>query len=323
MARDSILLESGTNEVEVLEFLLLGQSFGVNVLKIQAIEQYDPARVTGIPLSHHAVMGMFLFRDHTIPLIDLAAEMELRIRAAKRSEEQEIQNNRIVLVMEFNGMTTAFLVDGVNRIHRVGWDKISPLSSVLADSTADFTGSVNLENREVLIVDIEKIVAGILPQARMEYLQDHDLEHPKATSRPEVKIVLAEDSNAIRAMITSVLQKGQYTNIRDFDNGQAAYDYLCQCKQQADAENQPLTNYVTVLISDIEMPSMDGLTLCRQVRKELGQDKMPVVMFSSLINTQSAEKCRAVGASAWISKPQMGELVSKLDQMCLEDSAAA
>jgi two-component system chemotaxis response regulator CheV len=321
MAREGILLESGTNEVEILEFLLQGQSFGVNVLKIQAIEQYDAKRVTEIPLSHQAIMGMFLFRDHTIPLIDLAAEMSIRGRSAKRDGNEETQNNRIVLVMEFNGMTTAFLVDGVNRIHRVGWDRISPMSSVLSDSSSEFTGSVNLEKREVLIVDIEKVVAQILPQARMEYLQDRDMDHPKASSRPDVKIVLAEDSSAIRAMITSVLQKGQYTSIEDFDNGLSAYEYLLLSKQQAEEQGQSLSSRVSVLISDIEMPQMDGLTLCRNVRKELAQEHMPIVMFSSLINDQSADKCRAVGATAWISKPQIGELVAKLDQLCLDEAA--
>jgi two-component system chemotaxis response regulator CheV len=321
MARDGILLESGTNEVEILEFILQGQSFGVNVLKIQAIEQYDSDRVTEIPLSHQAIMGMFLFRDHTIPLIDLAAEMNIRGRSAKRDGNEDTQSNRIVLVMEFNGMRTAFLVDGVNRIHRVSWNRISPMSTVLSDSNSEFTGSVNLEKREVLIVDIEKVVAQILPQARMEYLQERDMDHPKASNRPEVKIVLAEDSSAIRAMITSVLQKGRYTSIEDFDNGLSAYEYMKICKAQSEETGKPFGNLVSVLISDIEMPQMDGLTLCRNVRKELQQEQMPVIMFSSLINDQSAEKCRAVGATSWISKPQIGELVAKLDQLCLDQAA--
>ena len=325
MAKDGILLESGTNEVEILEFLLGAQSFGVNVLKIQAIEQYDRRRVTVMPLAHPSLAGMFLFRDRTIPLVDLGRELNVRSEIADLSEQADSATveKRIVLVMQFNGMTTGFLVDGVNRIHRISWDQISPLSPMIASSSSEFTGSTNIEKREVLIVDIEKIVAQIFPSARMEYLGQEEMQHPRQASRPDVKVILAEDSAAIRAMITGVLQKGGYTQLQSFANGKDAYDALVQLKGQAEAEGAPIAQYVTVVISDIEMPQMDGLTLCRTIKQSLGLTHLPVVMFSSLINEQTAEKCRAVGAEAWISKPQIGQLVQTIDSLCLEAPAAA
>ncbi|MFP4354826.1 MAG: chemotaxis protein CheV [Phycisphaerae bacterium] len=320
MAKDGILLESGTNEVEILEFHLQDQSFGVNVLKIQAIEQYDRKRVTVMPMAHPSVAGMFLFREHTIPLIDLGAELDIPQLQAQNleDEDQQKQDQRIVLVMEFNGMTTSFVVDGVNRIHRISWEQISSLSPMIAESSAEFTGSVNIEKREILIVDIEKVVAQILPSARMDYLGDKQVEHPKQSSRPDVKIVLAEDSSAIRAMITSVLEKSGYTDLTCFGNGKDAYEKILEYKAQAEQNNCGIDKYLTLVVTDIEMPQMDGLTLCRTIKHSLGLPNLPVVMFSSLINEQTADKCRAVGADGWVSKPSINEMVAMIDSLCLE-----
>ena len=184
MAKDGILLESGTNEVEILEFVLDDQHFGVNVLKIQAIEQFDPARVTRIQLAHPSVVGTLLFRDSCITLVDLTKEMnsapdreetvepeisravdtvttsELEdgtpapvSEAASTSVDTETGESsaKLVLVMEFNDMKTAFLVDGVNRIHRVSWESISPLSAFLSSTDSKFTGSLQIDGREILV----------------------------------------------------------------------------------------------------------------------------------------------------------------------------
>ncbi len=318
MAKDGILLESGTNEVEILEFHLRGQSFGVNVLKIQAIEQYEKKRVTAMPLAHPSVAGMFLFRDHTVPLIDLGTELNIEQLPPAEDDQQDAVEQRIVLIMEFNGMTNAFVVDGVNRIHRIGWDQISPLSPMIAESSAEFTGSVNIEKREILIVDIEKVVAQIFPAARMEYMGEEEVHHPKESSRPDVKILLAEDSSAIRAMITSVLEKSGYSQLACFGNGKDAYEQIVEYKQRAEAEGCGIDRFLTAVVTDIEMPQMDGLTLCRNIKTVLGLPNMPVMMFSSLLNDQTAEKCRAVGADGWISKPSINEMVAMIDSLCLE-----
>ncbi len=317
--KEGILLEAGTNEVEILEFLLNNQGFGINVLKIQAIEQHNPELVTEIPLAPGSVMGTLLFRNRTIPIIDLKAELGIFSDEADEEPDEDDalraeSENKIVLVTEFNNTTSAFLVDGVNRIHRIGWDQINPMSKVFDTCTTEFTGSVNIDSREILIVDLERIVARVLGNAITEFSQVRD--QPSDRERSEVQIVLAEDSGTIRQMMLDVLKAGGYTSVTDFDNGKAAFEEIARRKQEADDAGEPLTGKLDLVISDIEMPQMDGLTMCRNIRQNLGL-KLPVVMFSSMINEQMGLKCQAVGASSYISKPQFGELVDLVDGYCM------
>ena len=203
-----ILLESGTNEVEILEFQLDGQGFGVNVLKVQAIEQFDQGKVTEIQLAHPAVIGTYQYRDGVVTLLSRGQELDIHsgdLGVLSRPDSEAVETvldampepepedtaeaaadestvvadpaeTRIVLVLEFNEVTTGFLVDGVNRIHRVSWNAISPLSPFLAATQSKFTGSLAIEGREVLVMDMERILADILPAASGAYHVDehHD-----------------------------------------------------------------------------------------------------------------------------------------------------
>ncbi len=320
MAKASILLESGTNEVEVLEFVLGGQSFGVNVLKIQAIEQYDPRRVTRIHLAHPSVIGTLRFRDHCLTMIDLGKEMDAegatgRLETADgKPQAGEGNAAKLVLVMEFNQLMTAFLVDGVHRIHRVSWEAITPLSPYLGSSDSKFTGSLQIEGREILLVDMEKIVTEILPRGQFQHSVAEVAEGDLTRARGSRTILLAEDSAVLRKHVADELRNGGYTSLRTFANGRECHDELLKLTAAADAAGRPVSDHVAALISDIEMPAMDGLALCRWVKQTKQTEDLPVIMFSSLINEQIAGKCRAVGADAYISKPQFTQLVDLLDQ---------
>ncbi|RPH92968.1 MAG: chemotaxis signal transduction protein CheV [Lysobacterales bacterium] len=320
MAKASILLESGTNEVEILEFILGGQSFGVNVLKIQAIERYDPKRVTRIHHSHPSVIGTLRFRDHCLTMIDLGKEMDTSDRADEPGFESGKPENgegtaaKLVLVMEFNQLKTAFLVHGVNRIHRVSWESINPLSPYLSSSDSKFTGSLQIKGREILLVDMEKIVTEILPRGQFQFSVEQVSDEALSRQRAERTILLAEDSAVLRKHVAEELHRGGYTSLRAFANGRECYDELVRLTAEADAAGRPVSDSVAALISDIEMPAMDGLALCRWVKQNRQTQDMPVIMFSSLINDQIVSKCRAVGADAYIAKPQFVELVNLLDQ---------
>jgi len=359
MANDGILLESGTNEVEILEFVLDGQPFGVNVLKIQAIEQFDPSRVTNIQLAHPSVVGTLLFRDSCITLVDLTREMQDEVQSSREQEiaaavdevvdedlvvteddapeiedydasndeaaqksrsEREAVNNKLVLVMEFNDLKTAFLVDGVNRIHRISWEAINPMSAFLSSSDSKFTGSMNIEGREILIVDMEKVVTEILPKGQLQDEVESDPTHPNYEARAALRIYLAEDSAVIREKVESELARGNYLQVESFANGQECYDRVMNLHQQAQSAGVPVGDYLGAVISDIEMPQMDGLALCRNIKESLQIKDVPVIMFSSLINDQIAMKCDDVGADAYISKPKFAELVGLLDEHCLNNT---
>ncbi|MBD3222910.1 response regulator, partial [bacterium] len=293
--QEGILLESGTNEVEVLEFELDGQGFGVNVLKVQAIEQFDADRVTEIQLAHTSVIGTYNYRDGVITLVDLGKELEVHdlaidalspqdteaidtvVDAMPGSDEvvvtgaqddagaqDETIETRIVLVLEFNEQTTGFLVDGVNRIHRLSWNAISSISPYLAATQSKFTGSLNIENREVLLVDMERILADIIPATSGDYTLDETGEpQTVVTSRADVPILLAEDSPTIRSIVAGLLERGGYETVHAYDNGLSCFEALNGYVEKARAEKRPLSEYVGAVVSDIEMPQMDGMTLCR------------------------------------------------------------
>ncbi len=334
MANEGILLESGTNEVEILEFIINDQHFGVNVLKIQAIEQYEPERLTHIHLSHPSVIGTLLFRESCITIVDLRKEMEgvelpadeLEEAVAAVIEPEKIKAEEpaknLVLVMEFNDLKTAFLVDGVNRIHRVSWESIIPLSAFLNTPDSKFTGSMQIEDREILIVDMEKIVTEILPKEQEGFAVTADTDNPQFSGRSGKKIFLAEDSAVIRQKVAKELANGNYTNLRTFANGKECCDELIRLVEQANSEGGALTDYVDVLISDIEMPAMDGLALCKTIKNNPAMKDLPVIMFSSLINEQIARKCDDVKADAYITKPQFTELVLLLDKFSMIQETA-
>lgn len=349
---DGILLESGTNEVEVLEFVLAGQGFGVNVLKVQAIEQFDPEKVTEIQLAHDSVIGTYNYRSGVITLVDLgrelamgtgdllpahdAAAIDAVVDAMPRDDDADLPEvddfqaespqaqdedieTRIVLVLEFNEQTTGFVVSGVNRIHRVSWNAINPLSPYLASTQTKFTGSLNIEKREVLMVDMERILADILPATGDAYCVERAQAGTReATSRADVPILLAEDSPTIRSIVNALLNRGGYETVHAFDNGQACLEALQGFIRQAEQEGRPLTDLVGAIVSDIEMPLLDGMTLCRRVKTDLGLKDMPVILFSSLINDQIALKCQSVGADGYISKPKFADLMDLVDKHCLE-----
>jgi two-component system chemotaxis response regulator CheV len=330
MANEELRTSGGNqNEVEILEFNLGQQAFGVNVLKIEAIEQYDASRVTVIPMAPPHVIGTLLFRRRTIPLIDLGADLGIirpssvvpldESEGGESDAAQEDENaGRVFLVTNFNGITVAFIADGVNRIHRVTWQDINPMDEMFEGNSAEFTGSFNIEGREILIVDMEKQIADIDPRAAMDVTSREDIDHPQAEQRPNIKILLAEDSGTMRSLITGVLEKGGYTSVTTFTNGQAAHDAIIKLKERAAADGTSVAEMVSLVITDIEMPQMNGLSLCRAIKQQLGLSDLPVVMFSTQINDDMIEQCKRVSADGWISKPEVMQLVKMIDELALE-----
>ncbi len=312
--RQEILLESGTNEVEIIEFRLGTQSFGINVAKVREIIPYKDDDLTPIPDCHLSVMGMVTLRSRNIPIVNLNTHLN-------RPQADVDPNRRVVLICEFNELVTGFLVDGVNQIHRASWDSLKPMSAMMGGDNTRLTGSINIDEREILVLDVERIVTEIDPSTKMTY-SDEDLAVENAslhtvTTREQVRLILAEDSMVIRVSIEQILKKVGYLEVASFDNGKAAYEEIVRRKESAEKRGQPLSDVLTCLVTDIEMPQMDGLTLTKKVKKEL---KLPVrvVIFSSLINEQMAIKCRDVGADAYITKPKAKTLVALIDRLTLE-----
>ncbi len=309
--KSKILLESGTNEVEIAEFFLGERRFGINIAKIKEFYQYTETGLTKIPESPSSLKGVYLLRDTTIPLIDL--KVFLNIEQAAPSERP------VILVTEFNNLINGFLIDHINRIHRLSWKDLSPLNPVLAQYSPAITGSVHVDKNEILILDVEQIVAELFPQKMAnftELINNPELAAPAAGSLSNLRLVLAEDSNMTRKIIIQNLRAAGIKHIDSFDNGLAAYEHILNRLDSSKAGNDAPATMPDIIISDIEMPRMDGLTLCRKLKSELAL-KIPVILFSSLINDQLAIKCQRVGADAQISKPEARKLIEKIEDLCL------
>lgn len=305
---EAILLENGTNEVEVLEFFLEEQSFGINVAKVSQIVPLDKKNLTVIPNEDKAILGTLLWHGKTIPLIDLS--IALNNRPSRATDVR-----KIVLVTEFNGVINGFLTDGVNRIFRVNWEKISPISSFLGKYSSTVTGSIKVDDREVLLVDFEYVAAELFPDTKMGYHHLGISTEESTNDRQSKNIVFAEDSPFIRSTIIKLLNKSGYTQVKAFENGLDALTYFKESVDTAQKDNNSLDAYANLVISDIEMPKMDGLTLCRRIKQDMGLSTMPVIIFSSLVNEQMIHKCQEVGADGYTTKPQVNELVQIMDKL--------
>ncbi|MBM4054858.1 MAG: chemotaxis protein CheV [Planctomycetes bacterium] len=313
MRKQQILLESGTNEMELLEFLIRGQSFGVNVAKVQSIVQYDPKTVTKVATAPSSMMGMMMHRGKTIPLIDLANALDMH----KKSSD-DANSISVVIVTEFNNSINSFLVDGVNRIHRLYWDAFVPISNVINTRGLGVIGSVHIEDKEVMVVDLEHILSRIFPQLAIGEAASKVFQIEKKDERENVVVFFAEDSKTIRDNVIRVLGSAGYNNVRAFENGQMAFDALMEIRDKVKAEDSFAVELPNVLISDIEMPKLDGLTLCKRLKSDSFLKNIPVIMFSSLINDQMVVKCESVGADSYVTKPEMNRLINMLDERCLK-----
>ncbi len=316
--KQEILLETGTNEMEIIEFYLGTQSFGINVHKLKEIITFDQESLTVVPGSAEGMMGTLLLRGSTIPLIDLKSHL------AQKEDDLNDDVRRVVLVCEFNDRVNGFKVDGVNQIHRVSWEDIQPMASFIDQYRPRFTGSVNIDNREILIVDLEHIVAEFDSESNLDYeadLHSDEMQEKLPHTREKMKLMMAEDSALIRTGIEKVLKGSNYTDLQVFVDGQQCYDHILEIKQRV-INGEPLESLLNLLISDIEMPKMDGLTLCKKIKDDPILKDIKVVMFSSLINEQMVVKCDQVGADGYATKPQIPYLVEMMDKFLEIDKIA-
>ncbi len=293
----NILLESGTNELEILEFRVEDNYYGINVAKIREILLYQP--VTPVPNSHECIEGIFMPRDTMISVINLKKCLGLG---------DKYDNDGLFVITNFNNLNTAFHVDEVLGIHRVSWEEIiKPDSTISSDNSGVSTGVIKLENKLIVILDFEKIVSDINPETSLKV---SDMDHYEGRDRSKSPILIAEDSALLQKLIVECLKKAGYTKLIINDNGQEAWDKMCEMKSKGSVLKD-----VHCVITDIEMPLMDGHRLTKLVKDDEVMKNIPVVIFSSLINDQIRKKGESLGADAQLTKPEIGLLVEAVDDL--------
>lgn len=295
-----ILLENGTNELEVLEFNVCGYSYGINVAKIKEIIPYQT--VTPVPNSHPSIEGLFMPRDIMITAIDLRNCLQ---RGCS-------EPSGLFIITNFNNLDIAFHVDEVLGIHRVSWkDIIKPDATVATTDESVSTGIIKIDEKLVIILDFEKILNDINPETGLK-VEEIDLIERNAR-RAEYPILIAEDSVLLNKLIVDSLKKAGYTQLTHTANGQEAYDFLCQAK-----DDNALKERVQCVITDIEMPMMDGHRLTKLIKTDEILQDIPVIIFSSLVNEEMRRKGESLGADAQLSKPEIGNLVRLIDSLLIK-----
>lgn len=298
----NVLLESGTNEFELMEFTIDNKSFGINVAKVLEIMQYT--EIMSMPNSNEFVEGVFKPREEIITVVDLAKY--LRLKPAPED------NKDILIVTKFNKACTAFHVQGVEGIHRISWTAIEkPSETIYGSREVVATGIAKLGEKLITILDFEKIILDICPQNSIINTFDPQLQGRDSNSLP---LLIAEDSPVLMKMLISCLKDSGYKNEIMCANGQEAYDKLMEFKRM----DGDITDYIKCIITDIEMPQMDGHRLTKLIKDDKDLKKIPVIIFSSLITEELRHKGTALGADAQISKPEIDNLVKTLDKLVLQ-----
>ncbi|MEN8256720.1 MAG: chemotaxis protein [Thermodesulfobacteriota bacterium] len=308
--QSKILLEVGTNELEVITFYLefvdpntgklTKNAFGINAAKVRELVAL-PDDVTDVINSPDCVKGVFLLRDATIPLVDISEYFGFEVE-----NTPEFQKKCVVIVAELNGKAFGFISHGVDKVHRISWSQITPPPEIIA-ANASITGICLLDGQTIQMVDFEKITADIDPSMMMRSDRD-EKQSSLIEDKYSKEVVVADDSRVILMQLSSTLQKAGF-HVKAHPDGLFAWEYLEGLREAGELDEK-----VLAIISDIEMPRMDGHHFCIQVRKSAAYSKIPIILFSSMINDALRKKGVAVGADDQVTKPELDTLIERLEQ---------
>lgn len=319
---NTILLESGTNELEIIEFHLekllpSGETktcyYGINVAKVREVIRVP--ETTDYPNAQPHMIGVFSSREILTPLVDLAGWLAV---PTKNTIE-----NKYVIVTDFNRMTNGFLIDSISRIHRISWNDVESPSQFLEAGEQDCVVAVVRKDKKlIMILDFEKIIADINPELSMEKYDvtlDKSVNlNQKMVSRRNAKtIMVVDDSAFIRSMIQETLSSSGYNVITCKDGGDA-FEKLTEIQAMVKDENSSIEEIINGIVTDVEMPRMDGMHLVKRLREIELYNNTPIIMFSSIMSDDNRGKALELGANDTITKPEIGKMVSLMDKYIFE-----
>ncbi len=295
-----VITEVGTNEWQVVVFFLGDQTFAINVDKTREILRWPGCRT--IPESHPSIIGITSVRGEVLPLLDL--RVHLRIDPKSTLEASK------VVIAEFNEIKLGFVVDAVERIYRINSEE---LDSTL---TGTFLGEhvlyvIKRDERNVLLLDYEAIVQMVNPVLSQRYNIDVEKTSEMTAHMGDLnrfRILVAEDSPLIRKQISDVLGQGGFHNLVLTSDGKEAWDKLNTPGEQFD-----------LLITDVEMPRLDGLALTRRIKEHPELKAIPIVVFSSIMAQDIKVKAASVGAEAQITKPEIPDMLEHIIRLLPAD----
>ncbi len=312
-ANTAVLLESDTNELEIVEFRIdeydhegkiVPCYYGVNVAKVREIIRLP--HLWKVLNSHPALPGMIKLRDKVITVVDLAVTLNKPVGDLKADR---------IIVLEFNRLVVAILVHSVSRIYRISWEQVEP--PVKTASSNQVTGLVKMDNRIILVLDFEKIVGELY----REYALNDDIallpETIQTVDRSRFNVLVADDSPFIRNTMCASLRAAGY-NVIEAENGEEALNVVLERYEKSKQKGVSFREVLSLLITDIEMPKMDGLHLTSRIKKDETLKELPIIIFSSLASEDNIRKWQALGAAGILTKPDLPKLVALTDSLILK-----
>ncbi|MBL8470363.1 MAG: chemotaxis protein CheV [Rhodocyclaceae bacterium] len=304
---------AGTNKLEILMFSLgvdsrtgRRETFGINVFKVREVMRTPP--IAAAPEMPHAVQGMVSLRGVLVPVVDLASFAHFSTECSRD----------VMIVTEYNGHTQGFLVESVDTILRLDWAQMRVPPQMLTANLASLVTAVTelQDGRLVMMLDVEKVLA--------ETAQiDNDLAYQdiKPLEMEGATVLFADDSSVARAQIVRTLDR---MGVRHYAaiNGRHAWQELTKLAAYADTQNRRVRDLVQLVLTDVEMPELDGYMLTRNIKNDPRFAGIPVLMHSSLSSMSNRKLGRAVGVDEYVSKFEPHRLAETLARMLGQAAAA-
>lgn len=303
---------AGTNKLEILLFFLgrdvrtgRRETFGINVFKVREVMRTPP--ITAAPEMPAAVEGMVSLRGALVPVIDLA----------KYSGVQTDTPRDIMIVTEYNGHTQGFLVESVDTILRLDWSQMRvPPEMLMAEMGGLVTAVTELEdNRLVMMMDVEKVLA---ETARTD--DEVIFRSVVPIDAPHATVFFADDSVVARKQIQKTLEVMGVKYVASV-NGRQAWEALDKMATYAESMNKQASELISLVLTDIEMPEMDGYILTKKIKSDPRFVGVPVIMHSSLSGMSNQQLGKSVGVDEYVAKFEPQKLSEALARRILGESA--
>ncbi len=299
-------MDLGSNQLEIVEFCVSDEYYGINISKIREIIRCSE-EIVPIPKSHPSVSGIINLREYIIPVIHLAKHLSI-------PTEYDMEKSRII-VSEFNKVRVGFWVSFVTRIQRLSWKDVEAPSGIVQSKAGYASGIVKFENRIIVLLDLEKITGEINPELDLEKVANISVvKRGVDFDRSTKTILIVEDSPFMRDLLIKFTKEAGYQN-KAVCNGQEALDYLEKLSRSSD--DFKIEDHIQLVITDLEMPQLDGLSLVKNIKDTDLYRKLPCMVFSSVISEEMSYKCQSVGSVAQITKPEIESLVNLVDDYIL------
>lgn len=297
---------AGTNKLEILLFSLgvdartgRRETFGINVFKVREVMRTPP--ITSAPEMPPSVEGMVSLRGALVPVVDLA-------RYAGMASDNP---REIMIVTEYNGHTQGFLVEGVDTILRLDWSQMRvPPDMLTANMGGLVTAVTELEgNRLVMMLDVEKVLS-----ETTRYDDEFMFQGIESIGQTGATVYFADDSSVARKQIQRTLEAMGVRYVGSV-NGRVAWEELKKLATFAETSGRPVRDFVQVVLTDVEMPEMDGYILTKMIKSDPRFDGIPVVMHSSLSGMSNQQLGHSVGVDEYVPKFEPQRLSQTLSRL--------